>query len=487
MREFYAIHIGLGAFHRAHQLYYFDQLLKKNKQAADDSAVKWCYISATIRSNKKLIEQLNQQNCQYTLLQESAEQITYSQIKSLKKALFAGKGNAQELIDYIAAENTKIVSYTITEKGYYYNLSGHTFDINHMDIIHDLNHSNHCKTAIGTTVWGLYRRYQNKQSGVTLISCDNLPHNGKILQTAITCFAKEINPQFARWVVNQCTFPSSMVDRIVPAVTNESINKVNTIINYHDSVPVVTEAFSQWVIEDNFATDKPHLDQVGVQFVDNVTPFESMKLTMLNGSHSLIAYLGALAGFKTVCQAIESPLIYQLIHYYMTKVAAPLVHGLPKNISLTHYRDSLLTRFKNPHLKHSTEQIAADSSQKIPQRWLNNLTYLIEQQQDYTIYALGIAAWIVFTQGEDDQGNALTVNDPLKDKFVTNKSHFNEAQLVNSYFSLDNIFSKSLTNHITLKQKVAQYIKQIKSEGTLTTIHSTLKHLTKNDTIKEVL
>ncbi|WP_119329440.1 mannitol dehydrogenase family protein [Cysteiniphilum halobium] len=476
MNHFYAVHIGLGAFHRAHQLYYFNELLKTtNKSKASPT---WHYISATIRSNKTLIDHLNQQNCRYTLLEEDDSHLICNQIHALEKALFAGEGKSHALIDYIANTSTKIITYTVTEKGYYANLSDNTFQIDHIDIIHDINNKKSPKTAIGVTVWGLYKRYTSHQKGITLISCDNLPNNGKILRQAILSFAQKINSEFSAWIKTHCTFPSSMVDRIVPAVTDKDLKKVHAHIDYIDLVPVITEKFSQWVIENNFASDKPPLESVGVQFVDDVSPFESMKLTMLNGAHSLIAYLGSLAGFKTVCDAINNPLIYNLIHYYMTTVAAPLVKRLPKEVSLMEYRNQLLKRFKNPHLAHQTEQIAADGSQKIPQRWLHNLCQLIDKQQNYDLYALGIAAWIIFTQGYDDHGNILMVNDPLKHQFgFFDNPYTNAYQIVEHYFALDKVFSSSLRENIALKEKVLNYIKSIKQQGTLSCIQDLLENI----------
>ncbi|MBK2123787.1 mannitol dehydrogenase family protein [Fangia hongkongensis] len=480
MNRFYAIHIGLGAFHRAHQLYYFNQLLLKNTNKSNHLST-WHYISATIRSNKKLIDQLNQQNCQYTLVEESENESNYTQIHALEAALFAGEGNANTLVEYIADDAVKMLSYTITEKGYYSTLSDSTFQLDHADIIYDLNHQQAPKTAIGITAWGLHKRYKNHQSGITLISCDNLPHNGKILKNAILSFAKSIDNDFANWIDDNCTFPSTMVDRIVPAVSEHDIEKVNQHIGYKDLAPVITERFSQWVIEDNFASDKPPLENVGVQFVRDVAPFESMKLTMLNGSHSLIAYLGALAGFKTVSDAIAHPDIYKLIHYYMSKIAAPLVIGLPEEISLDDYKDQLLERFKNPHLAHKTEQIAADGSQKIPQRWLTNLQTLIKRQDNYEIYALGIAAWIIFTQGRNDQGNMLTVNDPLKDKFIASTD---AKKLVQYYFSLESVFNPELQKNTLLNEKVLHYVKLITQQGTLAAIQSFLHSVTTSKSIE---
>ena len=366
------LHIGIGAFHRAHQVYYIDKLLN----TGDVEALNWGYLSGTIRSNKKLINDLKENNNLYTLSANDESGTKNTLIGALKDSYFAGNGHSKYLIDKIADSDIKIITYTVTEKGYYVDLSTQKLNLNNPDLVYDLENFTTPKTAIGITVAGLYKRWKNNSGAITLLSCDNMPNNGEILKQAIIDFSKNIDPNLCKWIKNNCSFPSSMVDRIVPAVTDQTLDNIERLIGQRDISAVATEEFSQWVIEDKFANSRPALEKVGVEFVENIEPFEKLKLTMLNGSHSLIAYLGAYAGFKTVDEVIAKPEFYNFIKKYMLEIAAPLVDGLPKNISTDDYANKLLHRFANPHLKHRTEQIAMDGSKKIPQRWLGSLENL---------------------------------------------------------------------------------------------------------------
>lgn len=461
------LHIGIGAFHRAHQVFYIDKLLN----SGDKNALNWGYVSGTIRSNKKLIDDLKTNDCLYTLSANSESGTTNTIIGALKDVYFAGNGQVENLIQQIADPNIKIITYTVTEKGYYVDLSTQKLDFKNADIIHDLENLNSAKTAIGITVAGLYKRWQENADTITLLSCDNMPNNGKILKKAILEFSSKIDKELNIWISKNVSFPSSMVDRIVPAVTEQTLDNIENMIGQRDICAVATEEFSQWIIEDDFTNGRPALERVGVEFVDNIEPFEKLKLTMLNGSHSLIAYLGAYAGLKTVDEVIAKLEFYNFIKKYMLEIAAPLVEGLPKDVSTSDYADKLLHRFANSHLKHKTEQIAMDGSKKIPQRWLSSLSTLIKNDYDYNILAIGLAGWILFNSGINESSENIDISDPMQDKYAEiYQKNSTIKEIVKEFLNLPEIFSKELSNNKELIEKVTHYAQEIKAKGIIKVI-----------------
>lgn len=461
------LHIGIGAFHRAHQVYYIDKLLN----AGDQDALNWGYISGTIRSNQKLIDNLKANDCLYTLSTNDENGTQNRIIGALKEVYFAGNGYCENLVTKIADPETKIITYTVTEKGYYVNLSTQELDFDNQDIVYDLENLSSPKTAIGITVAGLYKRWQQNSQPITLLSCDNMPNNGKILKKAILEFSSKITIQLSIWISENVSFPSSMVDRIVPAVTQQTLDNIESMIGQKDISAVATEEFSQWVIEDDFANGRPALEKVGVEFVEDIEPFEKLKLTMLNGSHSLIAYLGAYTGFKTVDQVISQPEFYNFIRKYMLEIAAPLVDGLPKQVSTAEYANKLLHRFANPHLKHKTEQIAMDGSKKIPQRWLGSLNYLLENKLNFDILALGLAGWILFCSGKNQYGNTLEISDPLKYVYeLIYQKNSTIDQIVNEFLAINSIFPSTISQNKELAKKIIFFIEEINKNGVIKVI-----------------
>ncbi|MGQ4004965.1 mannitol dehydrogenase family protein [Francisellaceae bacterium CB300] len=461
------LHIGIGAFHRAHQVFYIDKLLN----SGDKEALNWGYISGTIRSNEKLINDLKVNDCQYILSANSESGTTNTVVGALKDVYFAGNGQSAKLIAQIANPDIKIITYTVTEKGYYVDLSTQRLDLGNQDTVYDLQNFNSPKTAIGITVAGLYKRWQESGEPITLLSCDNIPNNGKILKQAVLDFANEIDDGLRIWIEKNISFPSSMVDRIVPAVTEQTLDNIEKMVGARDNCAISTEAFSQWVIEDDFANGRPNLEKVGIEFVKDIEPFEKLKLTMLNGSHSLIAYLGAYAGLKTVDEVITKLEFLNFIKKYMLEIAAPLVAGLPKNISTTEYADKLLYRFANPHLKHRTEQIAIDGSKKIPQRWLGSLEYLLDNEKSYDILAIGLAGWILFCSGSDENGKSVEISDPLQEKYQQIYQNNNTTkELVVNFLALDSIFPSKLAKDKKLADKIVLFMEEIKANNVIKTL-----------------
>ena len=466
------LHIGIGAFHRAHQVYYIDKLLNSN----DSDAFNWGYISGTIRSNKKLIDDLKSSDCQYILSANSESGTTNTVIGALKNVYFAGGEQSAELMAHIANPNIKIVTYTITEKGYFVDLSTQKLNLQDEGIVYDIQNFSMPKTAIGITVAGLHKRWQEKAGAITLLSCDNTPNNGRILKQAILDFANKIDAELVGWIQQNCSFPSSMVDRIVPAVTNETLDNIENIVGVRDTSAISTEEFSQWVVEDDFANGRPNLEKVGVEFVRDIEPFEKLKLTMLNGSHSLIAYLGTYAGLKTVDEVIAKSEFYDFIKKYMLEIAAPLVEGLPKEISTDDYAGKLLHRFANPHLKHKTEQIAMDGSKKVPQRWLGSLEYLLDENKDFDVLAAGLAGWILFCSSFDENGKPLEISDPLQVEYQGIYERADSTkEVVAGFLALGSVFSNNLAKNQKLADRMVFFIDTMKNATVVKTLSEIVK------------
>ena len=373
------VHFGIGAFHRAHQAWYTDAAMNAGER-------NWAITGVSLRS-AEVAEQLNPQQGLYTVTERSAQGACSRVIGAVREVLVAPYETAA-VIAQLAAPATHIASLTITEKGY-------------------------CRTAGGAlnpeladeaSVYaylaaGLRHRRDAGLPGLTLLCCDNLAQNGALLARLIGEYLDRRDPALAAWFAAECACPSSMVDRIVPATTEaDRLAAAETLDGLHDAGAVFTEPFSQWVVEDRFAGPRPSWEAVGAQLVADVAPYETAKLRMLNGAHSLLAYLGLAHGHVFVHQALADPAIRALVDRLMREEAAPTVETAPGQ-DLGVYADALLARFANPALPHRLMQIAMDGSQKLPQRWFETLAANRKAGRDCPAILTGIAAWIRHLRG----------------------------------------------------------------------------------------
>ncbi|WP_207382970.1 mannitol dehydrogenase family protein [Pseudaestuariivita atlantica] len=310
---------------------------------------------------------------------------------------------AEALVSRFADPEVRIVSLTITEKGYGAALSERRLDPEADVIAADLAAANPPQGAIGLIVAGLAARRAAGRGGLTLMSCDNLPDNGGLLAALVGEFAERRDPDLARWIAETCTFPASMVDRITPATTEATLAEAGALGGAPDPLAVETEPFRQWVIEDRFAGPRPAWEDAGAEFVADVAPYEDMKLRMLNGAHSLLAYLGCLAGLEAVRDVMAHP-VAALVDRHMAAAARTVSPDLDTDA----YRAALLDRFANPAIRHLCRQIASDGSQKLPQRLLAPAGIALQAGESLDTYALAVAAWLRFVARE-----GLDVADPL--------------------------------------------------------------------------
>ncbi|WP_435164142.1 mannitol dehydrogenase family protein [Falsirhodobacter sp. 1013] len=385
------VHIGTGAFHKAHQAVYTDTALEHGGD--------WRITGVSLRS-ADVARTLNPQNGRYLLLTRDEEGDSARLIASIDRVLVA-PDDPEAVIAAIADPATRIVTITVTEKGYGVDRATGGLDPAHPAIAQDL--AAMVPTGlIGFLVAGLARR----KTPLTILSCDNLPENGHITRRLVTEFARHRDPALADWITKNVRFPSSMVDRITPAATDKTLADAAALLGHPDAAAVETEPFTQWVIEDDFAAGRPAWDKAGAVFVADVAPYEKMKLRMLNGAHSLLAYAGFIAGYDTVAEAMKDANLRRIAERQMIAAAAtlPPVPG----IDLDAYRVELLARFANSAIAHRTYQIAMDGTEKLPQRIMAPMA----ESDTPEAFAFALAAWMRYCVGRTESGETYALRDP---------------------------------------------------------------------------
>lgn len=455
------VHLGIGAFHRAHMAAYVDSLLAKTPD--------WGIIGASLR-RPDTRDALQPQDFLYTLAVRDASGTRPRIIGSILDVLDASTQRAQ-LIETMADPAIRIVSLTVTEKGYCHDPSTGELDEKHPDIVHDLAHPEMPVSAPGIIVAALALRQQRGLAPFTVMSCDNLPSNGKTAGRIVRRLAelRGLGESFTSYV-RGVSFPSTMIDRIVPATTDADRAIVAELTGLEDAWPIMTEPFTQWVIEDDFPAGRPPLETVGAELVEDVEPFELMKLRMLNGSHSTMAYLGYLSGYQYVNEAIADAGIRQLVHGLMTEEAMPT---LPMSrATLEAYRDQLLARFANPALKHRTWQIAMDGTQKLPQRLLGTIRDRLKAAQPFPRLALGVAAWMRYVTGIDEAGQPIEVKDPLATRLreIADGAGGDPAKLADGLLAVTEVFGTDLAQVAVFRDTVTNHLKSLLDNGVKETV-----------------
>lgn len=403
------VHLGIGAFHRAHQAVMIEDCLARGETG-------WAIAGASLRSPDTR-DALEPQDNLYTLSVRSAAGEALRIIGAVRESHVA-RENPAALLARMAAPDTKIVSLTVTEKGYCHDPATGQLNEAHPDILHDLAHPENPRSAIGYLAHALRLRREASLPAFTVLCCDNLPSNGRTVKRVIDRFASLIDKDFGQWVAGEVACPSSMVDRIVPATTDDDRARISKLLGVEDRWPVVTEPFIQWVIEDHFPQGRPDLATSGAEMARDVTPFEHMKLRLLNGSHSTIAYLGYLAGYETVSDTVADPDFARLVRAMMDDEITPTL-AMPPGANLSGYKNALMARFANPALRHRTWQIAMDGSQKLPQRLLGTIRDRLAKGAPIDRLALGVAGWMRYVAGKDEKGAAIDVRDPMAQKLAT--------------------------------------------------------------------
>jgi mannitol 2-dehydrogenase len=406
------VHFGVGGFHRAHQAMYHDELMNQGK------ALDWGICGVGVMpADRRMKEALDAQDGLYTLVIKHPDG-TYEPrvIGPIVEYLFA-PDDPDAVIEKMAAESTRIVSLTVTEGGYNIHAVTGEFDEANPDVVADLAPGAIPKTTFGLITEGLRRRRERGLQPFTVMSCDNLQGNGHLSQKVFSAFARLRDPELGDWVAQEVKFPNSMVDRITPVTTDDDRKEVRERFGIDDKWPVVCEPFTQWALEDSFNAGRPPYEDAGVQIVDDVVPYELMKLRLLNASHQGIAYFGHLCGYQLVHEAAQDPLFQRFLLGYMDDEATPTLAPVP-GIDLDQYKRTLIERFANPEVRDTVARLAAESSDRIPKWVLPVVREQLAQGGEIKRASAIVASWARYAEGVDEQGQPIEVVDRLKDSLM---------------------------------------------------------------------
>ncbi|MDX3805603.1 mannitol dehydrogenase family protein [Bosea thiooxidans] len=457
------VHLGLGAFARGH-------LAEYTEDALETSFGAWGIVGASLQRPDQR-DRLKPQDGLYTLLKLAPAGPELRVIGSVLDVLVAPESPAA-LVARLASPETRIVSLTVTEKGYCHDPATGKLKADHPDIVHDLANPNTPRSAVGILVAGLKARRDAGLGPFTALCCDNLPSNGHVLRGLVRDFAALMDDKLAAWIEANGAFPATMVDRIVPATTEADIAEVAKLTGLGDAAPVIGEPFRQWAIEDVFVDGRPAWDQVGAQMVSEVAPFEFMKLRMLNGAHSSLAYLGYLAGHETVAEASGDPVFARFLAGLWVEII-PTVPA-PQGVVLADYAQALLARFQNPAIRHRTWQIAMDGSQKLPQRLLGTIRERLKAGAPIDHLALGVAAWMRYVTGLDEKGGAIDLRDPLAAELKrrADAAGRNAEALSTSLLGIEAIFGSDLPAEERFTKPVTTHLASLFDKGAKATTTS---------------
>lgn len=412
-RKIGIVHLGLGAFFRAHGAIYIAEAMRA-------SGGDWNILGVSLQSARTR-DALARQDYVYTAVEQGPQGETPRSIDVVRGMLVAPE-NPEAVLAAMSQAQVKIVSLTVTEKGYCHEPATGRLNLTHPDIRHDIGNPLP-KSAIGFIVRALQRRRLAGIRPFTVMTCDNLSLNGKLTRGVVLEFARQVDPGLAEWIEAEGRFPSSMVDRIVPATKPEDIERLAAVTGRLDRAPVFHEPFRQWVVEDDFVdSERPDLAAAGVQLVKDVTPWEHMKLRMLNGAHSSLAYLGYLSGHETIAQTMAEPALAGFVRKLWSQEIIPAIEP-PPGQDLSQYADALYDRFANHGIRHRTWQIAMDGSQKLPQRLLSTLAENLDAGRDSPRLMLAVAAWIRYVSGVDEAGREIDVRDPMAQVLKERSAH----------------------------------------------------------------
>ena len=404
------VHFGVGGFHRAHQAAYHDRLMNEGK------ALDWGICGVGVMpADRRMKEALDAQDGLYTLVVKHTDG-TYEPrvIGAITEYLFA-PDDPEAVIEKLADSATRIVSLTVTEGGYSIDPVSGEFDPS--GVAHDLEPGAAPQTTFGLVTEALRRRRARGLAPFTVMSCDNLQGNGHLSRHAFSAFARLRDPELGAWVEREVRFPNSMVDRITPQTTDEDRAEVRERFGIDDRWPVVCEPFTQWVLEDTFSLGRPPYEDAGVQVVEDVEPYELMKLRLLNASHQALCYFAYLAGYRLVHDAAQDPLFRAFLRGYMDREATPTLAPVP-GVDLDEYKQTLIERFSNPEVRDTIARLCAESSDRIPKWLLPVVRAQLDAGGPIEHSAAVVASWARYAEGVDEQGEPIEVVDRLSDSLT---------------------------------------------------------------------
>ncbi|MHA6491732.1 mannitol dehydrogenase family protein [Pseudomonas borbori] len=402
-------HIGVGGFHRAHQAVYTEALMNQGE------ALDWSICGIGLREGDRAMrDALAAQDYLYTLVElgdrPGLPGLPVRVVGAISGMLLA-EDSPEAVIAKLADPAIRIVSLTITEGGYCIDDGTGEFRADLPQIQHDLAHPEAPRSVFGLLCAALARRRAAGTPAFTLMSCDNLPHNGAVTRKALLAFARLADAGLAEWIDRHVSFPNAMVDRITPMTSAAHRQQLAAEHGIDDAWPVVCEPFVQWVLEDRFVAGRPAWEKVGVQFTDDVAPYEEMKIKLLNGSHLALTYLGFLKGYRYVHETLNDPLLRRYVRAFMDLDVTPQLAAVP-GIDLEGYKDTLIERFSNQAIADQLERVCSDGSSKFPKFIVPTLNRLIDDGRPLERAALVVAAWALYLKGVDETGSTYRIPDP---------------------------------------------------------------------------
>lgn len=449
------VHIGPGAFHKAHQAVYTDDALSED-------AGNWRITGISPRGTA-VAEALNPQNGLYTVLERDAGGTRARIIASVAR-IIAATQDRQGALDALAAPATRIVSLTVTEKAYGIDRAAGALDTSHPAIASDLANPRNPVGVLAMMVEGLRRRRDTGTVPFTVLCCDNLPENGALVKTGVLDFAARIDPALRDWIEANVTFPSTMVDRITPAPTQTTLDDAARLTGCTDLAAIETEPFTQWVIEDRFVAGRPLWEAGGALFVADVAPYERMKLRMLNGTHSMLAYCGFLSGCAYVRDVMANPGLAALVKRHLAAAAATLAPL--QGIDFAAYAQQLQDRFANPAIAHETYQIAMDGTEKLPQRIFQPALHALDHGQDTRPFAFATAAWMRYCLGRKDDGETYALRDPREEQIGATLAAAGDARgIVQALHTLPGLAPPALASNARWMEDVTAILATMKGDG----------------------
>jgi fructuronate reductase len=461
------VHLGIGAFFRAHGALYTEDCI-------GDGA--WGICGFTQRSNV-VRDQLGPQDGLYTVLERGADAgppRVAGILREVRSASHDGLGAASRIAD----PQVRLVTLTVTEKGYRLGREGKlnlADPLVQADLAGMGTSGHRPQTVIGQIVAGLRLRHRHDRAGLTLLSCDNLSRNGMALRRLVMQFCSALpaggpvaGDRLAAWINESVTFPSSVVDRIVPVTRDDDRAEAARLLGFTDAGVVVAEPFRQWVIEDSFATGRPRWEAAGAILTPDVAPYEAAKLRLLNAAHSLLAYMGALAGYETIADAVRDPVLADAAASLMALDAAPTLR-VPAGFDLAAYQAAVLHRFANPALGHRTSQVAADGSLKVPARLLGTARARLAAGAEPNWVALAVAAWMIFVaRRATREGRPLVVEDPMATRLAAAVAgRTSPPQIVDALLGVRDVFPEDLAANETFRSLLIDHAESLLSRRTV--------------------
>jgi len=441
-------HIGVGAFHRTHQAEYTDDLLTR-------SFDRWGVVGINIR-DPKLGASLGAQGGLYTRLLRQDDRSEARIVGSIVSVVDS-QDSAAPALEVLSAPDIDVVTMTVTEKGYCHKPASGELDWQAADIIHDVAHPETPKSLPGLIVRALELRMASHGAPLTLLSCDNIQSNGAILGNVVRSLAAKRGPRLSDWIEANAAFPSAMVDRIAPAVTDADRAAVASTYGYHDDAVVVGEPFRQWVIQQRFAGRFPRWDLVGATFVDDVEPYEHLKMRVLNGAQTTLCYLGVLAGHEHTFNDMTDPLLVEFVRRMLVEETLSTLQPIP-GVSPVAYVEESLERLLNTAIRHRNHQIATDGSQKIVQRLLNPIRDRLRRGQAVTLLPVALAGWMAYLiRASARFGKAWTADDPYARRIadIADRIGNDPAALAAEIIGIEAIFDKELAASTPFQAAVA--------------------------------